>query len=90
MTNESTGLDVWDAVMDESKNPLRTFPLVTAHMLMQTLAWMWSAIFSIAIGSYAIFGVAVIGHGVLIAGVFVTLMVFQRAEVRKAATVSVQ
>lgn len=72
----------WDALMDESKNPLRSYPLVTAHMMMQTLAWMWCAIFSIAVGSYAIFGVAVVGHALIIAGIFITLMVFQRAESR--------
>ncbi len=70
----------WDAVMDETKNPLRRFPLVTAHLLMQVLAWMWSAIFSVAIGSYFAFGVTAVGHSLIIAGVIVTLAVFRRAE----------
>ncbi|SPH24418.1 hypothetical protein DEA8626_03470 [Defluviimonas aquaemixtae] len=70
----------WDAVMDETKNPLRRFPLVTAHLLMQVLAWMWSAIFSVAIGSYFAFGVTAVGHSLIIAGVIVTIAVFRRAE----------
>ena len=70
----------WDAVMDETKNPLRRFPLMTAHMLMQVLAWMWSAIFSVAIGSYLAFGVSMVGHSLIIAGLVVTLAVFRRAE----------
>ena len=84
MTKQQTVLTAWDAVMDESKNPLRSYPLATAHMLMQALAWMWCAIFSIAIGSFAIFGATAVGHALIIAGVFVTLMVFQRAEDHRA------
>ncbi|WP_133484782.1 hypothetical protein [Aliiroseovarius marinus] len=70
----------WDAVMDESQNPLRNYSLPTAHMLMQVLAWMWSAVFSISVGSYFVFGVTAIGHVLLIAGVFITLMVFRKAD----------
>jgi hypothetical protein len=70
----------WDVIMDETKNPLRHLTLVTAHMLMQVLAWMWSAIFSIAIGSYFAFGVTMVGHSLVIAGLVVTLAVFRRAE----------
>lgn len=86
MQSGSVVVSAWDAVMNERKNPLRSYPLVTAHMLMQTLAWMWSAIFSIAVGSYVIFGVTVVGHALLVAGLFATLLVFQRAEIRRAHT----
>ena len=71
----------WDAVMNETRNPLRKYPLQTAHMLMQTLAWMWSAIFSLAVGSYIVFGVVAVGHALVIAGLFITLVVFQKAEI---------
>ena len=70
----------WGAVMDESKNPLRHMPLMAAHMMMQILAWMWSAIFSVAIGSYFVFGISALGHSLIIAGIVVTLMVFHRAD----------
>lgn len=70
----------WDAVMDVSQNPLKNYSLPTAHMLMQLLAWMWSAVFSISVGSYFAFGVTAIGHVLLIAGVFITLMVFRKAN----------
>ena len=70
----------WEAVMDESKNPLRQFPLVTAHMIMQILAWMWSAIFSVAIGSYLAFGISALGHSLIIAGIVVTVIVFRKAD----------
>ncbi|NND42890.1 MAG: hypothetical protein HKO04_12535 [Silicimonas sp.] len=77
---EGTIKTAWGAVMDESKNPLRSFPLMTAHMMMQILAWMWSVIFAMALGSYLVFGVTVVGHALILAGVFGTLAVFQRAE----------
>jgi hypothetical protein len=75
----------WDAVMNESRNPLRSYPIVTAHMLMQMLAWMWSAIFSVAIGSFAFFGWSVLGHSLIVAGFVITLLVFRSAEARDAS-----
>lgn len=85
MLNRSTVKTAWDSVMNERRNPLRNFPLMTAHMMMQILAWMWSVIFSVAVGSYVVFGVTVIGHTLIIAGIAITLAVFQRAE-EKART----
>ena len=74
----------WGAVMDETKNPLRKYSLPTAHMLMQVLAWMWSAIFSISVGGYFVFGVTIAGHVLVIAGVFITLMIFENADAKKS------
>ncbi|WP_299351962.1 hypothetical protein [uncultured Shimia sp.] len=70
----------WDAVMDETKNPFKTLSLPTAHMLMQLLAWMWSAVFSISVGSFLVFGVTAVGHVLVIAGIFITIMMFKTAE----------
>lgn len=72
--------NVWLSLMDETKNSLRWLPLSTAHMLMQILAWMWSAIFSVAVGSYLVFGITAVGHSLIIAGVVITFLVFRRAE----------
>ncbi|WP_254604374.1 hypothetical protein [Leisingera sp. ANG59] len=66
--------------MDDRKNPLQDIPLSTAHMLMQLLAWMWSAVFSIAIGSYFAFGITSIAHILILGAVFTTLIVFQTAR----------
>jgi hypothetical protein len=77
---KKTVRSAWDVIMDESKNPLRNLPIQTAHMLMQLLAWMWSTIFSLAIGSYVVFGVTAVGHLLIIAGIFVTLVVFRNAD----------
>ena len=42
--------DCWNHIMDAEINPLRHIPdLNVRHMIMQVLAFMWSAVFSIAI-----------------------------------------
>ena len=74
----------WSSVMDEHKNPLQYYSLPTAHLLMQLLAWMWSAVFSIAIGSYMAFGISAITHVLLLGALFTTLMVFQNAHQKGA------
>ena len=43
MTNSEEVRTTWDSVMDETQNPLKNYSLPAAHMLMQMLAWMWSA-----------------------------------------------
>lgn len=75
----------WSGVMDETKNPLRNAPPMTAHMVMQILAWMWSVIFAVMLSSYVAFGVTAIVHALLIAGIFVTGVIFRRAEKRAFA-----
>lgn len=70
----------WSNVMDENKNSFRNSPLTTAHMIMQMLACLWSAVFSISIGSYFVFEITAITHNLLISALFVTLIMFQRAE----------
>lgn len=80
MTNREEVKTTWDSVMDETQNPLKNYSLPAAHMLMQMLAWMWSAIFSLSIGSYLAFGVSAVGHTLFIGGLFMTVMVFRSAE----------
>ena len=80
MTNMSNVKSTWDSVMNETKNPLKNQSLPTAHLLMQMLAWMWSAIFSLMVGSYFVFGVTAAAHTMLIAGLFITFLVFQKSE----------
>ena len=82
--NKLTQFDAaWSSVMDEKVNPLSNYSLPTAHMFMQVLAWMWSAIFSISFGSYYLFGVMAVGHIIVVAGLFITLMVFRGAEEKR-------
>ncbi|MEP4037391.1 hypothetical protein [Pseudophaeobacter sp.] len=70
----------WASLMDDRENPLQNIPLPAAYMLMQLLAWMWSAVFSISIGSYLAFGISSIAHVLILSAVFTTLVVFQSAQ----------
>ena len=76
--------DAWSSVMNERLSPLKNYPLSTAHMMMQLLAWMWSVVFSIAIGSYLAFGITAIAHLAILGALFMTLAVFQNAQRRAA------
>ena len=74
-------LDNWNLVMDHNKNPLRNIPsLPVRHMLMQVLAWMWVIVFTIASGTWAYAGINAIVHTALIAGIVVTVAVFETAK----------
>ena len=75
--------DSWNSVMNADKNPLRHIPdLNTRHMVLQVLAWMWCIIFSMYIGSIAVFGISASIHALLIAGIFITLGTFETAKRR--------
>tara|TARA_R110000803_G_scaffold17479_4_gene47031 strand:- start:1 stop:297 length:297 start_codon:yes stop_codon:yes gene_type:complete len=74
-------VDNWNLVMDHNKNPLRNIPsLPVRHMLMQVLAWMWVIVFTIASGTWAYAGINAIVHTALIAGIVVTVAVFETAK----------
>ena len=74
---------MYSLIMDSTKNPLSNIPDVnTRHMIMQVLAWMWCIIFSSLMGSILVFGVSALIHAILLAGIFVTLGVFETARRR--------
>ena len=67
--------------MRRKYNPLRNIPdVATGHLLMQVLAWMWCVVFSMGVGSIYVFGVTVIAHAVVIAGIFITAATFYAAK----------
>ena len=68
-------------VMDSRRNPLSHIPDTnTRHLVMQVLAWMWCIIFSMWMGSILVFGVSAAIHAILLAGIFVTVGVFETAK----------
>ena len=72
---------VYHLVMDSRYNPLAHIPdTSTRHLVMQMLAWMWCIVFSMWMGSIVVFGVSAIVHAILLAGVFVTVGVFETAK----------
>ena len=75
--------NIYKLIMDSSHNPLRNIPDTnTRHMIMQVLAWMWCIIFSMYLGSIVAFGISAAIHAVVIAGVFITVSVFETAKRR--------
>ncbi len=74
-------IKTYNLIMDSRYNPLRHIPdLNTRHMVMQVLAWMWCIIFSMYLGSVLAFGISAVIHALLIAGVFITVGVFETAK----------
>ena len=70
-------------IMDSRYNPLANIQdVITRHLLMQMLAWMWCIIFSMWMGSILIFGVSAAIHAILIAGVFITAIIFETAKTK--------
>ena len=74
--------DTWNSVMTIEHSPLRKLDPRVSHMVFQMLAFMWSGIFAVMIGSVNAFGISAIGHMVFITGVFVTAMVFKEADTK--------
>ena len=73
----------WSFLFDHEVSPLRHIPHVnTRHMVLQLLGWMWALAFSIAVGSYTVFAVSVIGHAVLIGAAAITVATFGAAAKR--------
>ena len=76
-----TMIKLYSLVMDSRHNPLSNIPdTTTRHLVMQMLAWMWCIVFSTWMGSIVVFGVSATVHAILLAGVFVTVGVFETAK----------
>ena len=77
----------WRLVMDSASNPLMRIPKMQRFQMMQVLAYMWSFVFAAWVGSAMVFGVGVVGHAILLIGVFFTAEVFRRARRNTQAVV---
>lgn len=76
---------LYQLVMDSRNNPLSNIPDTnTRHLVMQVLAWMWCIIFSMWMGSILVFGISAAIHAILLAGIFVTVGVFETAKSKPA------
>ena len=74
-------IKLYQLVMDSRHNPLSHIPDTnTRHLVMQVLAWMWCVVFSMWMGSILVFGVSAAIHAILLAGIFVTVAVFETAK----------
>ena len=73
----------WNAVMDYRFNPLKHLDVRSGHYVMQVLSWMWSMIFSVSFLSIHYFGYVWVAHLLVIGGIFITVSIFKRAEMRR-------
>ena len=78
---KSAMIKIYHLIMDSRHNPLSHIPDTnTRHLVMQVLAWMWCVVFSMWMGSIFVFGVSAVIHAILLAGIFVTVGVFEAAK----------
>ena len=78
--------EAYQTIMTIEHSPLKNFDPMVAHMLFQVLAFVWSAIFALMLGSYLAFGVSATLHVLFVAGVFVTALVYKEGNRRRDAT----
>lgn len=65
---------LWNFLFDHEVSPVRNIPDVAVrHYILQALGLMWAGAFSIAIGSYTVLAISVLGHTVLIAAAAITV-----------------
>jgi len=73
---------MWSIIMTIENSPLKKLDPRVAHMLFLILAFMWSGIFAVMIGSVTAFGISAIAHIILVSGTAITIMVFNEADKR--------
>ena len=83
---QKTITGAWDFVFNHEVSPLRHIPDINVrHMVLQVLGWMWAISFAIAIGSYTVLAVSLIGHMVLIGALAITVATYTTATLRPTA-----
>lgn len=70
----------YNLVMNSDKNAFSSLPKTTKFQLMTVLAYMWSVVFSLGVGSYIIFGTSVVFHMLILTGTFLTADMFYKAR----------
>jgi membrane protein YdbS with pleckstrin-like domain len=74
---------IWNFVFNHETSPLRNIPdVATRHYVLQCLALMWALAFSVAIGSYTVFAVSIVGHAVLISAAAITVATYSTAAIK--------
>lgn len=73
----------WNFIFNHEVSPLRHIPdISTRHYILQALAFMWAAAFSIAIGNATFFYISFLGHAALIGAATITVSVLTAASVK--------
>jgi hypothetical protein len=76
----STPKNLWNSVMTIENSPLRKLDPIVAHMVFQSLAFVWSGIFAAMMGSIIAFGISAAFHILLISGIVITATVFDQSS----------
>ena len=74
--------ELYQSVMTIENSPLKNFDPIVAHMMFQVLAFMWSGIFALMLGSFLAFGISAVFHVLFVSGVFITAIVFKEGHKR--------
>jgi hypothetical protein len=70
----------WNFIFNADVSPLRHIPdSKKRHLVLQTLGFMWAVSFAVALGSYTILAISVLGHVVLIAAAAITVATYTTA-----------
>lgn len=73
----------WNFIFNHEVSPVRNIPdVATRHYVLQTLGFLWAVSFSVAIGSYSILAISVIGHSVLIGAAAITVATLTAAATK--------
>ena len=74
---------LWNFVFNHEVSPLRNIPDVAVrHYVLQILGFIWAISFSVAVGSYTIFAVSLVGHVALIAAAAITVTTWTAAKAK--------
>jgi hypothetical protein len=73
---------LYDLVMNPDRNPLQALPKMVRFQFMVVLAYMWSVVFAVYVGTIALVGPSIVVHTILLIGVFFTADIFRRARRR--------
>jgi hypothetical protein len=75
--------NIWNFVFNHEASPLKHIPdVATRHYVLQALALMWALAFAVAIGSYTVFALSVLGHAVLISSAAITVATYSTAAMK--------
>lgn len=72
--------DINSVVMNPSQNPLNVLPPVQRFQIMSILSIMWSTIFCSVVGAWFVYSELVVGHVLVLLGIFITAGVFKSAQ----------
>ena len=72
--------NAYKGVMTIENSPLKNFDPIVAHMIFQVLAFIWSGIFALMLSSYIAFGISATFHLLFVAGIFITVLMFNEGN----------